>query len=354
MSDKLKIYMCNGVGQASSPTYDYWTNNTTTYTNTQAVNGLLAKINLLNVEMQVLQLDEEQVLEHANTIDLYVVCLVAAQKYANNDVDLARAGHIIQELYNDGSFNYRNLEDASRASHLDSLCDTVITTTDSGRDNNAAGEFYNWFTKEVLPYNKVGLSSQQQEASKRFFASNPVSGPDWRDNADLAQFLNDAGGYFLYLFFTPETQARLPYYIRRKIDIQRKVYRTVCETFVPLYGTQDDLDNIIRTGILTQYKSQPEDVCKRLAQSKGVGFAEMTVGELIQIIVIVASIVLAAISLVLQYAASVVQAKWQAPENYADGLSSDSDWDGLKDQKKNGNLPLYLLAGVAILLLMKK
>ena len=46
MSEKLKIYACSGIGETDKKTSAYWTDGTNSVSNTQAVNTLLAKINL--------------------------------------------------------------------------------------------------------------------------------------------------------------------------------------------------------------------------------------------------------------------------------------------------------------------
>jgi hypothetical protein len=51
MPGKLKIYACSGIGDVQDKAVAYWTDNTRTIDNTQAVNTLLALINRNYIEV---------------------------------------------------------------------------------------------------------------------------------------------------------------------------------------------------------------------------------------------------------------------------------------------------------------
>ena len=76
MADKLKIYACSGIGDTGeSRIFDYWTDNTQTVSNTQAVNTLLALINMRVAEVGSLSLTQDEQAECLNDIDLYAISL---------------------------------------------------------------------------------------------------------------------------------------------------------------------------------------------------------------------------------------------------------------------------------------
>ena len=103
MKDGLKIYACSGFGIGTTPEkFDYWRDDTQTIRNTCAVNSLLADINLLAVKLQYEQLSEADALTALNLIDLYTVCLYAAETYSGQD--LVRFGDVIAAMIEQGAF----------------------------------------------------------------------------------------------------------------------------------------------------------------------------------------------------------------------------------------------------------
>ena len=123
MAERLKIYACSGIGDAQqSGEYQYWLDDTDTLENTQAVNSLLIKINGEWIKATCYRnLSKAKRLQALNLVDLYVVCLDAAKKYANNPDMLHKAGLVIGAMSSEGLFSCDSLNMNERDEYLDYL-----------------------------------------------------------------------------------------------------------------------------------------------------------------------------------------------------------------------------------------
>lgn len=360
---KLKIYACNGVGNADNR-LTYWTDNTLSENNTQAVNNLLSMINFEYAKVVNLDLSEDETLDRLDNIDLYCVCMRYAQEYSNNREELHRAGQVIGELVESGVFECDLLSNDERDVHLDSLFDVVEQAMKSGKQTKGNVAFMEWWHENVEELNSIGLSKSQQTAVRKLMKKDGSVGDV--DSADLNKYLNDAGEYFLYTYFTEEQLEALPYVFRRKANYQKNLYQYCRELYIKQNGTEQSMQNIIRAGIIDLMKCTPEKACENIytayveSNKQGVGalteaaIASITV--VLKLIVAIASLLSVVGGIITTICNAVVAChvadqssvddkyikdQQPAPEDY-----NDLDLDSINNNKN------YLAIGAAVLALL--
>ncbi len=348
--------MCSGVGDVREE-YEYWLDGTTTQANTRAVNTLLARINELCSEIDYLDLSTEAQIERYNRIDLLVLALQFCKRRLN-DKDLARAGRLLQQEINNGNLNLDSTDDNTRGNHLDNLFAGVDRAFSAGADSKAAGDFYDWWLQVIVPANRPALTDKEQARSIQFFAGEkqqPVgdAGEDRYKKmyGDIGVYLYNSAEYFLYLYIPEIKRPTLPYSLRKKIKKQQEVYDYCKRVFLSLYGSEDDMQSVIRTRIIAKYHEQPESVLEKLLMTKGIGFGDFGVAEIIALITAIASIVIPIIVALIGWARDVMVAKYAIPANIEDGCADEEDW---RQPSDNSKLVKFGLIGVLLLLILKK
>lgn len=277
----LKIYACSGIGNTQGD-MRYWSDNTDIAANTQAVNSLLSRINLIYVEATCLGISDNEKIAKLNKIDLYTVCLQAAYQYKDDLVELHQAGEIIGGMVHEGLFNNVSLNIKKRDTHLDKLLQIADDRMQSydlmkqeGALPTADPEFMQWYFDTVELRNKVGLTKKQRLAGKEALQEAAVKGigvtDGWKEDASVSDYLLNASDYFLYLFFTEDQINEMPYQYKVKRRFQKQVYNNCKGVFTKLYGTEDEMLYIIRTGIIANNGGQPEDICTELYKIDGKG-----------------------------------------------------------------------------------
>lgn len=333
MNRKLKIYACSGIGNGNSR-YSYWLDNTQTVSNTQAVNSLLSMINLNYSEVQNLGLTTSEVVERLNQIDLYSVAIYYAQVYHELPDDLHRAGQVIGCLLDRGVFDYNSLSNEERDKHLDEVFEKVadVITDDTLK---ASSEFTKWWKRIVEDRNKVGLSVEEQNAINSVLSNGDkeaISGDDWRNNKDLAEYLDNASEYFLYTYFTDEQLKSLRQVFRAKKMTQLKTYNYCKAMYVGVYGSETEMQNVIRAGIIRDFKETPEKVCAEIVAGtrkvKGVG-------DLAAILTAVATLLVAVVQCIIMICKAVAEikvAKYQVDiDSAAAATPNEEDFNGIGD-----------------------
>lgn len=308
MSDKLKIYACSGIGETDGQeqqVLQFWTDGTNTLSNTQAINGLLAKINLLYIQVTRSQDDwNVHKLDKLNDIDMLSVCLEAAKHFATDNDGLHRAGEVIAHMIDEGAFEFSETDSEKREAHLEELIDQFYAIHNDGEPlSNVSPDFMDWWKINVEDRNKVGLNFGQQQnvrkALKKAVAGIGEIDPRWKENEDLANYLLNGATYFLYTYFTDAQLAKLPAAFKVKRKGQLRIYNYCKSFFVDQYGTEEDMQSIIRAGIIAELGGEPEQICADMLakQTKGTGSITtaivITVKELIQIISIIAGVLVA-------------------------------------------------------------
>ena len=175
------------------------------------------------------------------------------------------------------------------------------------------------------------------EASR---VAQKITSSGWERNETLRKYLgssNDGGcaEYFLYIFIPESDLAKYNVTIYRKRQGQLKTYEYVRELFVGHdYGTENELQSIIRNGIETTFGVSVETVLDEIRTGKreSIGIATEIIVAIISAVV---SIVLAVISGVIQYAQSVKVAKYTAPtyQELEDSAPAATDFTQKTKQK---------------------
>lgn len=369
MSNKLNIYACSGVGDAGQERkarffYDYWLDNTRTVSNTQAVNTLLAMINSNYTDAAYLQLTTEERVRCLNNIDLLCCCLYYAKEYSGRKEDLHRAGNVIGSLYEDGFFEYDSIDNNDRDTHLDNLLNRLAEMV--GDDTKqASGAWLSWWEEKVESRDKVAWSKELQEQVTQTLAQGDeklsgIGDLDWQANADLSQYLNNSKDYFMYLYFTDEQIRKMG---NKRIELKRakqqRVYDYCKAAFTDLYGSEDELQSIIRDSIKATFGCTPEKVCEDIVAGtrdiKAIGVLEWTIPAIIELVAALLSFVLGVISIILTCVAQVKAAKYAAVDKQtATGAIPDAgDYDPTMLKKKSDNTMLLAAGAIALLFILK-
>ena len=367
MADKLKIYACSGIGaaQAAKPVA-YWTDNTKTISNTQAVNSLLAAINGDYIKYSRLRgLTKANKIELLNEIDLLTVCLDAAQRYSGKAAALHHAGLVIGGMVQKGLFDFDSLNETQRDNNLDELLDMAREAYNEEEAPAANAEFMAWWRDTVEKRDKVGLTEQQQstiEETSKTIKGIGAADDAWMKNADLAEYLTKGGTYFLYCYFTEAQLKKLPAVFRKKAAVQMRTYNYCKALFVTVYGSENEMQEIIRASIIDQYGETAEQVCATIANTgkiSGVGAAAAPVvlgaADIVAIVTAVLGLVGTIIGAVIAYCKEVGVAKYASIDKEAAQAATPNpdDFDGLNVNKKTTSwLPLAAI-GIGLLFLLK-
>lgn len=365
MANKLKIYACSGIG--STPEFNYWTDNTNTMNNTQAVNTMLAKINLAYSEVQYLQLSEQDIINKLNDIDLYTLTLCCADGYKGDPDKLLRCGHVIGKMYAEGDFQNNSFDNAQRDIYLDQLISKAQEIVDGSDNVEASTEFMKWWDENVMQRDKVGLDETTRGKIKKALKkeiSGIGAGASYQDNAELSKMLNNGADYFIYTYMTDDQINSIADGTRRRTFQTKKKYQihtyNYCKgLYTEMYGSEKEMQNIIRSGIISSFKCTPEELAQSIAEgTKGVGV--LGIDDIIAIITAVGSIIIAVVTAICECVLKSNQAKFKAMDNsiISSSAPSESDYDGLSlsSGTTGSKKPLlYLaLAGIAAMFLLKK
>lgn len=327
MADKLKIYACSGVGdvqtQAENSIKDvtYWTDNTNTASNTQAVNTLLNLINSNFTEIEFLDgLTRQEKIERFNDIDLWTVAINAAEMFKNDPAALHHAGEVIGMMIDQGDFSLDSLNTQERDEHLDQLLNEADGYYASKLDISTPNVNFMAFWKEyVEDRNKVGLSEKQQQLvaeALRSIDGIGVVDESWKENPELAKYLIKGSEAFIYMYFTPEQLEQLPTIFYKRRQKQIKIYNYCKTYFVGVYGSEAEMNEIIRNGIIQYFHHTPEEVCAKIIDGdikvNGVEPISWTVEAIIAIVTAVISAVVTIVKAICDAIARAKEAKYGA------------------------------------------
>ena len=367
MANKLKIYACSGIGstaETNDPVANlvpYWTDNTNCLNNTQAINTLLARINSRWIEVVRLRgLTDEERLHKQDEIDFLCVALDLVRTYTGNTEMLWRAGEVMEYMRDNGSFDFGSLNSAERDVNLDELIkkanELMSSYTIFGGFSDP--DFEKWWKATVMDRDEavavagIGISD------------------DWKNNEDLSEMLNKGSEYFLYTYFTDEQIAKAnttrKALIKAKRNKQRATYQYCKKLFVGIYGSESEMQSVIRSGIVNYFGMTPETVCEELATGKRESVGDFGVTEVVVAVIgAVASIMIAVIPVIVNAAAKVKGDKYAAIDKQAveTSVPDEEDWSGLSlGGGKNGGglltsgmdwLPLAAVAAGAFMFMKK-
>lgn len=370
MADRLKIYACSGIGEnaeSQEQLWQYWNDNTDCISNTQAVNTLLLLINRNYIEITRLAgMTREDKIANLNDIDVYVLCLHAAQHCAQHYKKLEKAGAVIGDMLLNGAFDLQSLNAVERDANLDSLFDKFEELYSGDHELAKNPEFEAWFNENVVARNKVGLSSATQATVKKSMKTAKIGASgDYTENADLAKYFADSGTYFLYTYFTDEQLAKLPRVFTQKKRLQMKTYNYCKSLYVDVYGSEAEMREIIRMDIVNRFEQEPESVCAGIVSGdvRPIGLilfgltGAAAVKALIALLSAIASVLIALITTIGKCVAEKNNEKYASVNERAvsESMPTDTDYAGFKGSgttnvtKAGGNWWTYLLLGGAAL-----
>ena len=374
MAEKLKIYACSGIGEEKSD-YVYWTDNTSAISNTQAVNTLLVRINSLYTRINYVNgVSDTERINALNNIDWLCVALDAAKRFKDDEQMLYHAGEVISVMLQDGAFEFNSLNNEERDRHLDELLDRAAEMYgDETIKTEDLGFMEDW-KDQIISRNKVGLTKQQQQASIKALAKavKKIGEIDdsWKENDEIEKYLTEAGTYFLYLYLTDKQLAKLPGEFKLKQKYQKQIYNHCKQYFVDVYGTEEDMQDIIRNGIRLQFNAEPETVCEGITSGempKGIGVFQFlglvgveAVKALIELLSVIASVLIAIVTSICTAVSNTNIAKYGVikQQTIDDAVPNADDYKGLsftdKSEKSNSNWLTIGLVGLGALLLLKK
>jgi len=371
MADRLKIYACSGIGEnaeSQEQLWEYWNDNTDCISNTQAVNTLLLLINRNYIEITRLAgMTREDKIVNLNDIDVYVLCLHAAQHCAQHYKKLEKAGAVIGDMLMNGAFDLQSLNAVERDANLDSLFDKFEELYSGDHELAEFPEFAAWFNETVVARNKVGLSSAAQSTVKKSLKTAKIGASgDYTENADLAKYFADSGTYFLYTYFTDEQLAKLPRVFSKKKRLQMKTYNYCKSLYVDVYGSEAEMREIIRMDIVNRFEQEPESVCAGIVSRdvRPVGTLVLfglsgaaAVKALLALIAAIASVLIALITSICETVAKKNNEKYASINEAAvqASMPTETDYAGFKGNgttnvtKAGGSRWTYLLLGGAAL-----
>lgn len=397
MSGKLKIYACSGIGStdAQQKRVGYWLDGTNTLSNTQAVNTLLARINEKYITATRLAgISKQDKIALLNDVDLLQVALEAAKRFKGSDEQLRHAGEVICEMWQNGVFNYEALDVRKREDHLEELLgkfDEAVSDTTPVQNLDPA--FMDWWQSTVVSRNHVGLNFGQEQLARKSLKKSAAQiketvekiegigkvdwtqyqGGDWLENPDLAKYLTDGATYFLYTYFTDEQLAQLPTTVfKRKRIGQMRIYNYCLRMFVDVYGSEEDMQRIIRAGIVDELECTPEEYCadvvagKRTDEGVGFLFGAATAVEgfkmLIELLSVIATLLIGIVTAICTCVRDQNVAKYGAMDQKTidDNVLDPEDYDGLNFgggnsplSGKNSYVTIAIIAAGALLLLRR-
>lgn len=368
MAKKLKIYACSGIGETAKSGYNYWLDNTNPVYNTQAVNMLNTTVNLLVTELEHLPLSETGKLDRLNDIDLYTLCMYYAQSYAGNKTELEAAGRAIGRLAATGDFEFGSLDNTKRDAHLDELFERTASIIKNGEDNIYNPEFEAWWKANIIDFDKVGLTPEQQAV--KIGVNGIGAAEDALNDPNIGEKLRNAGDYFLYTYFTDEQLKKMPFVFTKKKQMQTYHYNISKKTFTEIYGTEAAMKNLIRAKITEQFGAEPEQVCLDIVNRgarpvNGIGVAgtamvgALTVAEFITVLTTVLTFIGGLIVAILQYCAKVQEAKYASIDKASvdGGTPNENDykdfiWKQTLNKIKNSPIT-WILLGLGLLFTIK-
>ena len=198
---------------------------------------------------------------------------------------------------------------------------------------------------------------------------------DYKSDPELSKYLCDAGTYFLYTYFTSAQLKKIPAKNRKtfedKRDYQRRIYNYCKGRFLDIYGDENKMQSIIRTGIVAQFGAQPESVCERISigdkSISGIEPISWTIEAIVTLIVGIVSAIAGIITAVVVACINRDTEKYKSiNEDITKGIMAESDFEGLDTSSQNGGifkkttagsssmLPMLIIGAAAIFAFLKK
>lgn len=357
--NKLAIYACSGIGYttATSPVdlVQFETEDTNTLRNTRAMNALLVRMNenraIVLYDNDITQEERQNFLDE---LDIYSVAFYFARLYHGKKDMLEISGRAIQSVISAGRFKSEEPDIEKHADIVDTLIDVVqdLIDNEDSIELETAGSFIDYWAKVVMPNDIAFLETEQAKAI------GDLQAYGIEKDSDLSKYLTQASEYFLYFICLTRDEA---YYVSnacgKKWDKQSEIYDYCKKCFVGIYGDEESMLRIIRTGLYQSFKMSVGRIHDQLLYGdEAIGITAEIATIIVALIGVISSVILA----VLSYAEKVTVAKYTQPENVQDGIADVSDFDGMgtgkgkNDEKNDSNLleDNALLIGAGVLALL--
>lgn len=330
MSDKLKIYACNGLEDGAKSSWEG--EGTSAITNTQAENIMLSYMNMYATEYNNLQdLTEIERTELLNNLDLASVGFHYAKLYKTDKEKLHTIGLALQLLMDKGNLSINSDNMDAHAAHVDEIIENVDSLVDTDELVNITGATADWWEQHVVKYAKVGIEQG-------------IGAPVVQDYGDLNKYLYDGGTYFLYLFIPDKALRKLPPIFTERRKKQQEIYTYCLNSFTSIYGTKEDMDRVIRSGIIKDFKDTPEHLAERTIKGENVSGLTLSIAIVLSALLGLLATIIGA---VLDYAKTVAVLKYTPPEDAEVGTPDPTDYDGLN--KKGGLFDNTFLVGAVVI-----
>lgn len=341
----LNIYRLSGLEDEVAERAQFWTAGSNTLTNTRAANYILSEINLLLAELQY---SDVVTAELYNKIDLSVVCL-AALRVANKEPEaLRKAGYVIQSMINDNLFENTSVDEDDRCRNLDEL-ETLFDTYYFNGAETTNGAFVDWWEQNIINnnYNNAPGAAERFEQYQRENIGSPSLDP--KDYKDLADYVDNAGVYFLYYFMSADELKKSSLTVKRRYRKEEEVFRYVYTQCQDVYD-EKTVYNMLYAGCAKHYDAKPEKI---LAKLKG----NEKVGDIFSICAAIIAVV-TTLSMLLSLIKDIFTFFVQTPDDPECGIPRDEDWNisGARplDNNAGKNSKWILIAGAVAALLMIK
>lgn len=368
---KLKIYACSGVGSTGRLEIPFTNEGTSAVDNTQAMNRLLARINMCAADAQLIDTTPSQRATYLQDMDIYAVCFHFARLYRDNSDKLREAGYVINNFILDRRFVVKEETMQEHEALVDRIIDNVQSVLDSDDYARKDNAFTDWWKTAVVDANFCGLNQHTREKVKLTMQKESQldgvqkvlrrANGGWQNDEDLSTYLNDGGTYFIYTYMSDEQLNKLPSIVRIRRNKQKEIYNYCLHGFVPIYGNEADMRTVIATSIKRKFGVTPEQLAEDIASgrreaisgARGVGV--LGIDDIIMIIVACAIALTVVLTAILKGVADIVAQKYTVPANPDAGIAQGSDIDYSyeeKEETKSKTKKLILVGGIAAALLL--
>ena len=345
MRKGLEIYRLSGLPKMGSLNevgkYAYWTNGTHEWDNTRAYNRLLSLVNLKMDE--ILYLKGQNVADLMNELDCYIVCLEALTIAGKNYDNLTRAGSIVNAMLTADIFKQTFTDDESRAKNLDSLILLFRDNYEKHLEYNFTVDFEQWWLS-LIRENKNTFTSEIKNNFAKFFESKQtIAGIGAVSDKNFSEYIRNAGDYFLYLFIDENEIRKYNTVIQARYRKELEIYKYVCNECQGMYD-KETVWNLIRNGVIRQYKMTPENKIKQLNEV-GSGKIGLAVEAILAIISAVASALATLLGVILEIVQVSLSYKYSAPVEEELGIPQTEDWGLDNKADSNDGIKTFLLVG---------
>ena len=347
MSKGLEIYRLSGLPKMGSLNevgrYAYWTNGTHEWDNTRAYNRLLSLVNLKMDE--IVYLKGQNVADLMNELDCYIVCLEALTIAGKNYDNLTRAGSIVNAMLTADMFKQTFTDDERRAKNLDSLILLFRDNYEKHLEYNFTLDFDQWWVG-LIKDNINTFPEAVKNNFKCFFVegTKKIAGiGSTEDKKNFAEYIRNAGDYFLYLFIGDTEIRKYNKTIQMRYRKELELYKYVCNECQGMYD-EATVWTMIRNGVIRQYKMTPENKIKQLNEV-GSGKIGLAVEAILAIISAVASALATLLGVILEIVKVSLSYKYSAPVEEELGIPQADDWGLDNKADSNDGIKTFLLVG---------